>query len=80
MPNGRQMRVGCDWIAALSGTDSQVTSLFTCWYTNCDNIVFPPSTATLPCAHNPPVARAAHLDLAFRPALMQEVFASARRL
>ena len=80
MPNGRQMRVGCDWIAALSGTDSQVTRLFTCWYTNCDNIVFPPSTATLPGADNRLLPGAAHVDLAFRPAVMQEAFALARRL
>lgn len=80
VPNGRQMRVGCDWIAALSGADPQVGRLFTCWYTNCDNIVFPPSTATLPGADNRLLPGAAHVDLAFRPALMEDVFALARRL
>lgn len=80
MPNGRQMRIGCDWIGALPGADPQVARLFTCWYTNCDNIVFPPSTATLPGADNRLLPGAAHVDLAFRPALVQEVFALARRM
>ncbi|HYD77412.1 esterase/lipase family protein [Ramlibacter sp.] len=80
MPNGRQMRIGCDWIAALPGAEPHVGRLFTCWYTNCDNIVFPPSTATLPGADNRLLSGAAHVDLAFRPALVEEVFALARRL
>lgn len=80
MPNGRQMRVGCDWLAALPGGEPEAAHLFTCWYTNCDNIVFPPTMATLPGADNRLLPGAAHVDLAFRPALVQEVFALARRL
>ncbi|WBY00423.1 alpha/beta fold hydrolase [Ramlibacter tataouinensis] len=75
MPNGRQMRIGGDWLLAMGALDPQAARLFTCWYTNCDNIVLPPSTATLPGADNRLLAGAAHVDLAFRPALMQEVFA-----
>ncbi len=80
VPNGRQMRVGCDWLAALAGGETETARLFTCWYTNCDNIVLPPSTATLPGADNRLLPGAAHVDLAFQPALVQEVFALARRL
>lgn len=80
MPNGRQMRIGCDWLGALGAPESQAARRFTCWYSNCDNIVFPPSTATLPGAENRLLPGAAHVDMAFRPDLMQEVFALARRI
>jgi triacylglycerol esterase/lipase EstA (alpha/beta hydrolase family) len=70
--NGRQMRLGSQWVRALpQDIASQVP--FTCWYSNCDNIVFPASTATLPGADNRLVRGAAHVELAFRP----EVFAHA---
>ena len=80
LPNGRQMRVGCDWLNALPGAEPDAARLFTCWYSNCDNIVFPPSTATLPAADNRFLEGAAHVDLAFRPAVMQHTFALAARL
>ena len=42
-----------------------------CWYTNCDNIVFPPSTATLPGADNRLVRGVAHVQLAFVPEVIE---------
>ena len=80
LPNGRQMRVGCDWISALPGAEPDAARLFTCWYSNCDNVVFPPSTATLPAAENRFVGGAAHVDLAFRPAVMEQTFSLIGRL
>jgi hypothetical protein len=80
LPNGRQMRIGCDWIAALPGAEPGAERLFTCWYSNCDNVVFPPSTATLPAADNRLLEGAAHVDLAFRPAVVEHTFALAARL
>ena len=41
------------------------TDPFTCWYSNCDNIVFPASVATLPGADNRFVPGVAHVELAF---------------
>lgn len=69
--NGRQMRQNSAWIQALR-EDWQPTrgAHFTCWYSNCDNIVMPPSTATLPGADNRLLEGAAHVDLAFRPSVM----------
>lgn len=67
--NGRQMRLGGPWVQAL-GLPPAGAPPFTCWYTNCDNIVFPPSTATLPGADNRLVRGAAHVDLAFHPEVM----------
>jgi pimeloyl-ACP methyl ester carboxylesterase len=80
LPSGRQMRVGCDWLAALPGAEPDAARLFTCWYSNCDNVVFPPSTATLPAADNRLLEGAAHVDLAFRPTVVEHTFALAARL
>ena len=80
LPNGRQMRVGCDWLNALPGADPDAARLFTCWYSNCDNVVFPASAATLPAADNRFFEGAAHVDLAFRSAVVEHTFALAARL
>ena len=70
--NGRQMRLLSSWNTAL---DHQMPAgrhaLFTCWYSNCDNIVFPASNATLPGACNRLIRGAAHVEMAFRPEIMQ---------
>jgi triacylglycerol esterase/lipase EstA (alpha/beta hydrolase family) len=70
-PNGRQMRLDGPWVRDLAREQPAVP--FTCWYSNCDNIVFPASTATLPGADNRLVRGQAHVALAFVP----EVFADA---
>lgn len=74
--NSRQMRLRSDWLAAL-GQDLSADrhALFTCWYSNCDNIVFPASTATLPGAENRLVRGAAHVQLAFLPQVMNATLA-----
>ena len=71
--SGRQMRQGSEWLRQLSmpPPKSGTSKLFTCWYSNCDNIVFPTSTATLPEADNRFVRGAAHVQLAFLPAVME---------
>lgn len=77
MRNGREMAVGNDWLQALQADGSPARhAAFTCWYSNCDNIVFPTSTATLPGADNRLLRGVAHVDLAFRP----EVIASTLEL
>lgn len=75
--NGRQMRRGGDWLAELASAErlargAQPYASFTCFYTHCDNIVFPPSTATLPGADNRHVPGCAHVDLVFQPAVFSE--------
>ena len=52
---------------------------FTCWYTNCDNIVFPASTATMPGADNRLVRGVAHVELAFHPQVMRDSMALIER-
>lgn len=74
--NGRQMRLLSHWQAQLDhGMPAGRHALFTCWYSNCDNIVFPASTATLPGACNRLVRGAAHVQLAFVPRVMQATLA-----
>jgi pimeloyl-ACP methyl ester carboxylesterase len=74
--NGRQMRLLSAWNAEL---DHQMPAdrhaLFTCWYSNCDNIVFPASTATLPSACNRLVRGVAHVQMAFEPEIMHATLA-----
>ncbi|MGZ5181622.1 MAG: esterase/lipase family protein [Ramlibacter sp.] len=76
--SGRQMRMGGQWLVNLATATAAASGRFTCWYANCDNIVFPPSTATLPGADNRLVPGAAHVDLAFRRDVMEHTFALAR--
>ena len=78
--NGLQMRRPSAWLDALREAERQRLGAspyahFTCFYSHCDNIVFPPSTATLPGADNRHVAGSAHVHLADQP----EVFAEVRR-
>ena len=74
--NGRQMQLSGQWHQALDvDMPSHRHALFTCWYSNCDNIVFPSATATLPGANNRLVQGAAHVQLAFLPQVMDEVLA-----
>ena len=46
--------------------------LFTCWYSNCDNIVFPARTAALPGARQRFVAGLAHVEMACDEQVMAE--------
>lgn len=76
MPNGRQMRQGSDWLADLERSEAtRVLPPFTCWYANCDNIVFPPSTAMLPHADNRFLPGVAHVGMAFHPRLVSDCLA-----
>ena len=69
--NGRQMCLGSEWVTALEGDELAARhKRFTCWYSNCDNIVFPASTATLPGADNRFVSGVPHVALAFRAEVM----------
>lgn len=74
--NGLQMRLLSDWQAQLDhGMPANRHALFTCWYSNCDNIVFPATTATLPGADNRLLRGAAHVQMAFLPQVMAATLA-----
>lgn len=63
--NSRQMQRMSQWLQALEQREPQGHSArYTCFYSHCDNIVFPPSCATLPGADNRHVPGYAHVHLA----------------
>jgi triacylglycerol esterase/lipase EstA (alpha/beta hydrolase family) len=73
--NGGQMRLRSRWITALAGEESATTQeRFVCYYSNCDNIVFPVSTATLPNADNRLEPGYGHVELAFSKRIQSEVW------
>jgi hypothetical protein len=81
LPNGRQMALGSEWLRKLEADGSaQIQPPFTCWYSNCDNVVFPSSAATLAGADNRLVAGAAHVELAFHPRVIAATLALLDRL
>jgi len=66
--NARQLRQRNAWLQALAARESASRrAKFTCYYSDCDNIVFPARTATLPDAENVLVPGQAHMQLAFNP-------------
>ncbi|MET0936020.1 MAG: alpha/beta fold hydrolase [Luteibacter sp.] len=75
-PNGRQMRIGGEWLQRLANKpgDAERTE-FTCWYSDCDNVVFPISTATLPGADNLLAAGLGHVAIAFDLRVRRETLA-----
>ena len=76
MTNGRQMHLSNDWLRQLEADEPpERYTLFTCYYSNCDNIVFPASTATLVGADNRLITGAAHVALAFDQTVMSESLA-----
>ncbi len=74
--NAREMALGTAWQRALEAREAaEHFERFTCFYSHCDNIVFPPSTATLPGADNRHVAGSAHVQLLDQPEVLSEVLA-----
>lgn len=78
--SARQMRPGSDWLAQLARDEAQAPDVaFTCWYTNCDNMVFPTSTATRAGADNRFLPGLPHVALAFDERVVQETLHDAAR-
>jgi triacylglycerol lipase len=70
--NGRQMCVGSEWLRQLAQHEAvHPLPPAICWYSNCDNMVFPASTATLPGADNRLLPGQPHVALAFRPEVVE---------
>jgi triacylglycerol esterase/lipase EstA (alpha/beta hydrolase family) len=74
--NGTQMRRQGEWLQTLARDEPESRmARFTCFYSNCDNIVFPASTAMLPGADNRLVKGAAHVDMAFDDVVIRQSLA-----
>ena len=77
--NVRQMRIGSPWLANLSGGESSRTyAAFTCFWSRCDNIVFPTDSATLPGAANHQLDATPHVAMAYHPEVFAEVLRRVR--
>lgn len=65
--NAREMRQGNDWLRRLADEETALSTFrrsnFTCFYSHCDNIVFPPAAATLPGADNRHLLGVGHVDM-----------------
>jgi triacylglycerol lipase len=75
--NGVQMRRGGRWLKGLQALESAQGAAdyagFTCFYSHCDNIVFPASTATLDGARNEHLTGVPHVHMAEHPAPRAEL-------
>ena len=70
----RRMRIGSSWLNTLAAAEPSTRyRLFTCFYSHCDNIVFPAQRATLPGADNRHVSASAHIQIAYRDEVFNEV-------
>lgn len=74
--DGRQMRADSPWLQSLAAQWQQYEGQdFTCWWSNADNMVMPPSTASLPGADNRLAHGLAHVQMAFDARVMNESLA-----
>jgi triacylglycerol lipase len=72
--NVQQMCERSAWLLELAANEpAQRYRRFTCFYSHCDHIVFPSSTATLPGADNRHLHARAHVHLLQHPAVLDEV-------
>lgn len=73
-PNVMEMRMESGWLHELAGTESTaLRRKFVCYYSHCDNIVFPASSATLRDADNRHVRAMAHMQLIEHPEVFDQV-------
>jgi triacylglycerol lipase len=77
--NTAQMRLDSAWLKALAAAEpASRCALFTCFYSHCDNIVFPASTACLPGARQVHLTGRAHVQMAHDEEVFQEVLRQLR--
>ena len=73
--NGKQMRQGSDWLRGLQAREpAHRQQRFSCFFSDCDNIVFPAEMATLAAADNRHLPGTGHVQMAFHAAVFDEVW------
>lgn len=66
--NGMQMRLNSPWLQALAASEGAAQrALFSCWYSDCDNIVYPTRSATLDGADNHLLHGLGHVHMLYAP-------------
>ncbi|MHA7600567.1 esterase/lipase family protein [Alicycliphilus sp. T452] len=74
--NGAQMRLHGPWVRQLRAQEPPGrAALFVCWYSNGDNVVYPPAAAMLDGADNRFIAGVAHVEMAFDPRVLRDCLA-----
>lgn len=74
MTNAKQMRLHSPWLKQLADRETaDRRTRFTCFFGHCDNIVMPAASATLQGAENLHVPATAHVQMAFRSVVFDEV-------
>jgi pimeloyl-ACP methyl ester carboxylesterase len=72
--NVRQMRLGSEWLARLATSETpELRARFVCFWSHCDNIVFPTRSATLAGADNRHLPVTPHVQMVEHPAVFDEV-------
>jgi triacylglycerol esterase/lipase EstA (alpha/beta hydrolase family) len=73
-PNARQMRIDGEWLAGLAAaTRDGSAARFTCWWSECDQVVYPPPVALLPGAVSRPLQGVGHVALSQRPEIAEDL-------
>jgi triacylglycerol esterase/lipase EstA (alpha/beta hydrolase family) len=74
--NGAQMKSGSEWLHNLKVNEKKLQKVqLTCFFSNCDNIVFPVSSAKLEGADNRLVLSRGHVDMAHDPEVIAACWA-----
>ena len=72
--NARQMRVGSSWMAALAdGEPPTLAGLITSWWSECDQIVYPPPTGVYPGSEAKQLRGVGHIALTAREEIWNEI-------
>ncbi len=72
--NARQMRMGCDWMTALAGKEPlTLADLITSWWSECDQVVYPPPTGIYPGSEAKQLRGVGHIALTTREEIWNEI-------
>ena len=72
--NARQMRVGSAWMTALAGKEPPtLPGLITSWWSECDQIVYPPPTGVYPGSEAKQLRGVGHIALTAREEIWNEI-------
>ncbi|WP_137895269.1 alpha/beta fold hydrolase, partial [Ramlibacter sp. 2FC] len=78
--NARQMQLGSAWLAELASQEPPARAArFTCWYSDCDNVVLPYASAMLQGARNRLVPGLPHVALALCPQVIEATLEAIRQ-
>jgi pimeloyl-ACP methyl ester carboxylesterase len=73
-PNARQMRVGSSWMGALADKEPPtVAGVITSWWSECDQIVYPPPTGVYPGSEAKQLRGVGHIALTAREEIWNEI-------